>query len=162
MSDEERLDGPIIVGVEWNFSEHLIRTAASLAASLEEHLICAFVDPASYLTEWAPVHQRAALSLDPINNEEAEFPSEQLQQKLQAILGSPGQTWSIRVLNGDVCKALSRLAENADASLLVVGAGRPGSLAWLDRVLEGSVSATLIHQQQRPVLIVPEPRKQIR
>jgi hypothetical protein len=31
----------------------MIRTAAFLAASLEEHLICAFVDPASYLTEWA-------------------------------------------------------------------------------------------------------------
>lgn len=162
MSDEERLEGPIILGVEWNFSEHLIRTAASLAASLEEHLICAFVDPASYLTEWAPVQQRTALSLDPIINDEAEFPSEQLQQKLEAILGSPGQNWSFRVLNGDVCKALSRLAENVDAPLLVLGAGRPGSLAWLDRVLEGSVSAILIHQQQRPVLIVPEPHKQTR
>jgi nucleotide-binding universal stress UspA family protein len=157
MADEERLEGPVVLGVEWSFSEHLIRTAAALAASLEEHLICAFVDPASYLTEWAPVDQRTALSLDPIINEEAEFPSEQLQQKLEVILGRPGQTWSFRVLNGDVCKALSRLAENAGASLLVVGAGRPGSLAWLDRVLEGSVSATLIHQQQRPVLIVPEP-----
>jgi hypothetical protein len=36
MSDEERLDGPIILGVEWNFSEHLIRTAASEGASPEE------------------------------------------------------------------------------------------------------------------------------
>jgi nucleotide-binding universal stress UspA family protein len=162
MSDEERLEGPIILGVEWNFSEHLVRTAASLAASLKEHLICAFVDPASYLTEWAPVHQRTALSLDPTINEEAEFPSEQLQQKLEAILGRPGQTWSFRVLNGDVCKALSRLADNASASLLVVGAGGPGSLAWMDRILEGSVSATLIHHQQRPVLIVPDPRKQAR
>ena len=162
MSDEERLDGPVVLGVEWNFSEHLIRTAALLAASMEEHLICAFVDPASYLTEWAPVDQRTALSLDPTINEEAEFPSEHLQQKLEAILGSPGQTWSFRMLNGDVWKALSRLAENTGASLLVVGARQPSSLAWLDRVLEGSVSATLIHQQQRPVLIVPEAHKQTR
>ena len=162
MPDKERLEGPIVIGLEWSFSEHVVRTVASLAASLEKHLICAFVDPASYLTEWAPVDQRTALSLDPIINEEAEFPSEQLQQKLDAILGRPGTTWSFRVLNGDVCKALNRLAENAGAALLVVGAGRPGSLAWLDRVLEGSVSATLIHQQQRPVLIVPEPGKQSR
>jgi nucleotide-binding universal stress UspA family protein len=159
MSDEERLDGPIVLGVQWSFSEHLIRTAAFLAASLEAHLICAFVDPASYLTEWAPVDQRTALSMDPNINEEAEFPAEQLQQKLEAILGTPGKTWSFRVLNGDVSKALSRLAENAGGTLLVLGAGRPGSLARLDRALEGSVAATLIHRQQRPVLIVPEPRK---
>ncbi|TQJ67658.1 universal stress protein family protein [Arthrobacter sp. SLBN-100] len=96
----------------------------------------------------------------PSINEEAEFPSEQLQQKLEAILGKPGQAWSFRVLNGDVSKALSRLAENAGAALLVVGAGRPGSLARLDRALEGSVSAALIHRQQRPVLIIPEPGNQ--
>ena len=52
MSGEGRLDGPIVLGVGWNFSEHLIRTAAELAAALGQHLICAFVDPASYLTEW--------------------------------------------------------------------------------------------------------------
>jgi hypothetical protein len=42
----------------------------------------------------------------------------------------------------------------------VFWAGRPGSLARLDRALEGSVSAALIHRQQRPVLIVPEPGNQ--
>lgn len=158
MLHDESPNGPIILGVEWTFSEHLIRTGAALAAALGEHLICAFVDPASYLTEWAPENQRAALSLEPSINEEAEFPSEQLQQKLEAILGTPGETWSFRVLNGDVFKALNRLAESTDATLLVVSGRRPGSLAWLDRVLEGSVAASLIHQQQRPVLIVPEGR----
>jgi nucleotide-binding universal stress UspA family protein len=156
MSGEQWPDGPIVVGVEWNFSEHLIRTAAALAAALGEHLICAFVDPASYLTEWAPVNQRTALSLDPSINEEAEFPSGHLQRRLEDVLGEPGETWSFRVLNGDVTKALNRLARNTDAALLVVGAGRPGSVAWLDRVLEGSVSAALIRHQQRPVLVVPE------
>ena len=157
MSDEEWLSGPIILGVGWNFSDHLIRTAASLAASLGEHLICAFVDPATYLTEWDPSGQLTALSLDPIINEEAEFPSRQVRQKLEAILGKkPGHSWSFRVLNGDVPKALTRLADNTDAALLVVGTGLPRSLAWLDRVLEGSVSANLIRQQHRPVLIVPD------
>jgi nucleotide-binding universal stress UspA family protein len=156
MSGEEWPKGPIVVGVEWNFSEHLVRTAAALAAALGEHLICAFVDPASYLTEWAPVDQRIALSLDPSINEEAEFPSGYLQRKLEAILGEPGESWSFRVLNGDVSRALNRLARNTGAALLVVGAGRRGSAAWLDRVLEGSVPSALIHHQQRPVLVVPE------
>ena len=151
-------DGPIVLGVGWSFSEHLIRAAATLAAALGQHLVCAFVDPASYLTEWEPEGQRTALSLDPIVNEEAEFPSRQLQRKLESILGQPGETWSFRVLNGDIPKALSRLAENIDAPLLVVGADRPGPLARLDRFLEGSVSGSLIHHQQRPVLVVPDNR----
>ena len=116
------------------------------------------MDPASYLTEWEPEDQRTALSLDPTVNEESDFPSGQLQQKLESVLGPPGATWSFRVLNGDVAKALSRLAENTDASLLVVGADRQGSLAWVDRLLEGSVSASLIQSQQRPVLVVPDNR----
>ena len=158
MPDEEWPAGPIVLGVGWRFSEHLIRTASGLATALGQHLVCAFVDPASYLTEWEPEGQRTALSLDPIVNEEAEFPSGQLQRNLEAVLGQPGETWSFRVLNGDVSKALIRLAENTDASLLVVGADRPGSLAWADRLLEGSVSASLIHNQHRPVLVVPDNR----
>ncbi|UZX01417.1 universal stress protein [Arthrobacter sp. CDRTa11] len=158
MHSEDWPAGPVLIGVEWDFSEPLIRTAAALAVALEEHLICGFVDPAGYLTEWAPVNQRTALSLDPTINEEAEFPSEQLQLRLEEILGKPGEAWSFRVLNGDVAKALSRLADNAGASLLVVGTGRPGPMARLDRVLEGSVSAALLRRQHRPVLVVPEGR----
>lgn len=86
---QEWPNGPIVLGVQWVFSEHLIRMAAALAGALGEHLICAFVDPASYLIEWAPEKQRTALSLEPSINEEAEFPSEQLHQRLEAILGKP-------------------------------------------------------------------------
>jgi nucleotide-binding universal stress UspA family protein len=156
MPAEQWPDGPVILGVDWNFSEHLIRTAEALAAALKVHLICAFVDPASYLTEWAPVNQRTALSLDPSINEEAEFPSGHLQRRLEDVLGEPGESWSFRVLNGGVAKALNRLARNTGATMLVVGTGRPGPLARVDRVLAGSVPAALLHQQQRPVLIVPE------
>jgi nucleotide-binding universal stress UspA family protein len=158
LSGEGWPDGPIVLGVGWNFPEHLIRAAAGLAAALDVHLACAFVDPASYLTEWEPEGQRTARSLDPKVNEEAEYPASQLQRSLENLLGQPGETWSFRVLNGDVPKALSRLAENTGASLIVVGADRSGSLAWVDRLLEGSVSASLIHSQRRPVLVVPEVR----
>ena len=155
MQDEGWPDGPIVLGVGWNFSEHLIRTAAVLAAALGQHLVCAFVDPASYLTEWEPDAIRTARSLDPVVNEETDFPSRQLQRNLESILGQRGESWSFRVLNGDVSKALNRLAENAGASLLIVGADRTGLLARTDRLLEGSVSASLIHNQHRPVLVIP-------
>ena len=155
MHDKEWTDGPVVVGVGWEFPERLVHTAAALAAALGEHLICAFVDPASYLTEWEPEHQRTALSLDPTVNDEAEFPSAQLQQELTRILGEPGERWSFRVLNGDVARALTRLAQSTGASMLVVGANRPGPLAWMDRVLDGSVSRTLARRQDCPVLVVP-------
>ena len=158
MSVEGWPEGPIVLGVGWNFPEPLIRAAAGLAAALELHLICAFVDPASYLTEWEPEGQRTALSLDPNVNEEADYPASQLQRKLELLLGQPGDTWSFRVLNGDVPKALSRLAENTGASLIVVGGDKPWSVAWVDRLLEGSVSAFLARHQQRPVLVVPDSR----
>lgn len=155
MAAEGWPEGPIVLGVDWRFSEHLVRTAADLADDLGQHLVCAFVDPASYLTEWEADGQRTALSLDPVINEEAEFPSGQLLRRLESLLGDPGERWSFRVLNGDVAKALARLAESTDASLLIVGGAKPGIRSLLDRILEGSVSAALMGSQNRPVLIVP-------
>lgn len=149
-------EGPLVVGVGWEFTEHLVRTAAELAASLGQHLVCAFVDPASYLTEWEPDGTRTALSLDPVINEEADFPSGEVLQGLEALLGEPGETWSFRVLNGDVANALCRLAESTGASLLVVGAGRPGASGWMDRLLQGSVWGNLTNGGRLPVLVVPE------
>jgi nucleotide-binding universal stress UspA family protein len=154
-SGNRRLDGPIVLGVAWHVSEDLLRTAAGLASGLGLHLICAFVDPASYLTEWESARSRTASSLDPAVNVEADFPSEEVLQRLQTILGPPGGLWSFRVLNGEVAHALDRMAESTDASLLVVGGPRPGRLARMARALEGSVSATLTREQARPVLVVP-------
>lgn len=144
-----------MLGVGWGFPEHLVRTAADLATALGQHLVCAFVDPASYLTEWEPEDARTAHSLDPAVNEEAEFPSEHLQQRLAALLGQPGESWSFRVLNGDVARALARLADSIGAPLVIVGAGRSGALAWIDRQLEGPVAGALINHGARPVLIIP-------
>jgi hypothetical protein len=60
------------------------------------------------------------------------------------------------VLNGAVALALSRLALSADAALLVVGGQRPGRIAAMGRMLEGSVSVELTRLQYKPVLVVPQ------
>lgn len=148
-------DGPVVLGAGWDISEHLVRTAVVLAAGLGLHLICAFVDPAGYLTEWETDGSRTAASLDPAANEEAQFPSGRVLQSLEAFLGPPGAQWSFRVLNGDVSQALGRLTESTGASLLIVGGPRAGIRARTDRLLEGSVSAALTRTQTRPVLVVP-------
>jgi nucleotide-binding universal stress UspA family protein len=158
MSMAEWPEGPLLLGVGWDFPERLVRTAADLAAALGQHLVCAFVDPASYLTEWEPDGTRTAHSLDPAINDEAAFPSGDLLRSLEAVLGEPGEAWSFRVLNGDVAKSLERLAESTGASLLVVGADRPGALAWVDRLLEGSVWGNLTSGGRLPVMVVPEER----
>lgn len=147
--------GPVVLGVAWQSSGHIIRTAAGLAARLDAHLICAFVDPASYLTEWEPSDARTGASLDPAVNSESDFPSGHVLEALQSVLGPPGEEWSFRVLNGAVARALGRLAESTDASLLIVGRDRPGRLAAMERMLEGSVGAELASLQSRPVLVIP-------
>lgn len=147
-----------MVGVPWQPSERLLRTGADLAAMMGAHLICAFVDPASYLTEWEPAHFRTGVSLDPAPNRESDFPASEILQRLRDILDPPGADWSFRVLNGDVPYALSRLAESTDASLLIVGGPRAGRLARVARLLEESVSASLVRSQSRPVVVVPRLR----
>ncbi|HSL36876.1 MAG TPA: universal stress protein, partial [Arthrobacter sp.] len=142
-ADREWRPGPVVLGVAWEPSESLIRAGASLAARLGAHLICAYVDPASYLTEWEPAVSRTSASLDPAVNTETDFPSGHVRDVLRAILGPPGEEWSFRVLNGAVAQALGRLAASTDASLLIVGGQRPGRLHAVERLLEGSVEGEL-------------------
>lgn len=153
---DDRSDGPVVLGVPWSAPEGLLRSAGGLAAALELHLICAYVDPASYLTEWEPPGALLAASLDPVVNDEAIQPAGEVRLRVEGILGPGGSDWSFRVLNGDVSRALARLAASTGASMLVVGGGRDGVFPRLTRALEGSVAATLTRIQFRPVLVIPE------
>jgi len=153
---DDRLAGPIVVGIPWPVPAGLVHAAAELAEALELHLVCAFVDPASYLTEWEPAGTLLAASLDPAANDEAAYPAGEIRQQLETILGAAGSDWSFRVLNGDIGRALSRLADSVGASVLVVGGGRAGFLPRLSRLLEGSVPAGLTRLQNRPVVVIPE------
>ncbi|WP_346927490.1 universal stress protein [uncultured Arthrobacter sp.] len=150
-----RSGGPVVLGVAWSAPEGLVRAAAELAAALELHLICAYVDPASYLTEWEPPGTLLAASLDPVVNDEALQPAGELRYRVEGILGPGGPDWSFRVLNGAVSRALARLADSTGASMLVIGGGRDGLFPRLTRMLEGSVATTLTRIQRRPVLVIP-------
>lgn len=151
--------GPLIFGVPWNCPASLAATAAGLASALDLHLICAYVDPASYLVEWSPTAELLAESLDPAVNEEAAYPASMVHERLVSILGPSGAGWSFRVLNGAVSMALARLAQSTGASMLIVGGQRPGLLSRLGRILEGSVAEELSRIQYRPVVVVPAGRK---
>jgi hypothetical protein len=147
--------GPLVLGVPWEPAGRLIGAAAGLAEGLGVHLICAFVDPSGYLAEFEPARTRTASSIDPRTNTEALFPAADVRTALEAVLGAPGEAWSLRVLNGSVPDALARLADSAGASAIVVGGPHHGARASLNRMLERSVSARLTAIQRRPVIVIP-------
>ena len=132
--------GPVVLGVAWEPSEHLIRAGASLAARLDAHLICAYRGPGQLPHRMGTrrFHGQAHRWIRPSRVRQTSPPA-MSANVLQAILGPPGEEWSFRVLNGAVAQALGRLAESTDASLLIVGGQRPGRLAAMERMLEGSV-----------------------
>jgi Universal stress protein family len=148
--------GPLVLGVPWTVPPVLVRAGAELAAALDVHLVCAYVDPSSVLTEWEPLRTRTAASLDPVVNEEALYPAGDVRARLTSLLGPQGTTWSFRELHGDVSSALARLGGSAGACMLMVGNGRAGVLAKLGRTLEGAVADRLIRIQDRPVVVVPQ------
>jgi nucleotide-binding universal stress UspA family protein len=53
---------------------------------------------------------------------------------------------------GDPVAAIVEVAEERDIDLVVVGASEKG---WWSRLLQGSVTAGLLHETLRPVLVVP-------
>lgn len=157
-SGVEEPAGRVILGVPWNCPAPLLLTAANLASALGVHLLCAFVDPSSYLVEWGPASDLPAVSLDPAVNDEAAYPAETVRRRVEHILAPTGVAWSFRVRNGSVGDALCRLADSVGASMFIVGGHRPGFLPRLGRVLEGSVGEALERSQHRPVVVVPPQR----
>lgn len=147
---------PIVVGVIPGHDEVWLR-AAEMAISLSAHLICAYVDPSSYLIEWTPGRVPVLpLSLDPVaaDDESAAFLA-RFTAHLQLTLDVTGVSWSFRRLAGDPVLALSRLAASVGASMLVAGSKRSGLISRTEEILNGSVSLRLMGGQERPVLGVP-------
>lgn len=99
-ADDYRVPGPLVLGVPWLVPPSLVHAAAELSGVLDVPLVCAFVDPASYLTEWEESRVLAGASLDPAVNEESAYPSETVRSQIEGILGPGRSGWSFRVLTG--------------------------------------------------------------
>lgn len=147
---------PLVVGVLPGQHPEVLNTAAALAGKLDAHLICSYVDEASYLVEWDPSRSAHRLSLHP-DADDAEIRSvtEDLQTRVAAACEDKGITWSLRILAGDPARALGRLAADAHASMIIVGTSERGLVHRISEVLNGSVAAWLSHHQEHAVLVVP-------
>jgi nucleotide-binding universal stress UspA family protein len=150
-----RITGPVLMGVVPGQPLAVAHRAAELAFSLNVKLICAYVDVTTYLAE-EPDGRVEARPIDPDGiDDDIEGISAGIRERLQDALNGTGVRWSFVTLSGDPARALGRLAETADASIIVVGTRERGLGARFEELLVGSVAVHLTHRQHRPVLVVP-------
>jgi nucleotide-binding universal stress UspA family protein len=150
-----RITGPILMGVVPGQPLAVAHRAAELALSLGVKLVCAYVDVTTYLAE-EPGSRAEARPIDPDGiDDDIEGISAGIREHLREALGVSGVRWSFVTLAGDPARALGRLAESTDASVIVVGTRERGLAARFEELLVGSVAVHLTHRQHRPVLVVP-------
>ena len=150
-----RITGPVLMGVVPGQPLAVAHRAAELAFSLDVKLVCAYVDVTTYLAE-EPDGRAEARPIDPDGiDDDIEGISAGIREHLREALDAGGVRWSFVTLAGDPARALGRLAESTDASVIVVGTRERGLGARFEELLVGSVAVHLTHRQHRPVLVVP-------
>src|SRR6478609_10774052 len=150
-----KISGPVLMGVVPGQPLVVAHRAAELAYSLGVKLVCAYVDVTTYLAE-EPGGRVEARPIDPDGiDDDIEGISASIAGGLREALGGAGIDWSFVTLAGDPARALGRLAESTDASVIVVGTRERGLGARFEELLVGSVAVHLTHRQHRPVLVVP-------
>lgn len=150
-----KITGPVLMGVVPGQPLAVAHRAAELAYSLNVELICAYVDITTYLAE-EPDGRIEARPIDPDGiDDDIEGISAGIAERLRDALDGTGIHWSFATLAGDPARALGRLAESTDASIIVVGTPERGLGARFEELLVGSTAVHLTHRQHRPVLVVP-------
>jgi len=146
------MTGPVLVGVPRDHRPSVLRRAADLAAALGTELLCVAVDESSVR---APSGE--AVPVDP----DAASPGDvaaAVRAEVAAPLADSPVPWRLECTAGDPAAELARLATAHDAMMIVVGARRPGMRGWATHLVGGTVAGRLIHDQTRPVVVLPEPR----
>ncbi|MGO4586010.1 universal stress protein [Arthrobacter sp. 2RAF6] len=151
---------PLVLGVLPGQHPHVLQTARDLAVSLAAPLVCAYVDEASYLVEWDSARETHRMSLHP-GKADADIAAvrTELRSQISEATGDGAVDWTLRLLAGDPARAIGRLADDIQASMIILGCPGPGLGHRISEALNGSVATWLIHHQNRPVMLVPLPRR---
>ncbi len=143
----------IIVGVTPSTPAVVLDTAVRYADAFGADLIGAYVDQSRYVTT-ARDGSQVSMLIDPdLTDEDGQIPDAVTQ--MLSFRWEGRARWSPRLLAGDAATALSRLAEEVDAVMLVVGTRAATMQATLAEFFNGSVAVRLAHRQHRPLLVVP-------
>ena len=146
--------GAVIAGVVPGQSPRVLRAAARQAAMAGTDLVIAHVDTTRFVAFEDPDGYVNPSTVDVVGAA-AQAALAEVRAAADAALADAGVTWSVRQVIGDSALALIHLADELDASLLVVGTRKRGLGESLREFLTGSVAARLTHRQRRPVLVVP-------
>ncbi|MFD6135269.1 universal stress protein [Isoptericola sp. NPDC060257] len=143
------MTGPVLVGVPHDRHPSVPRRAADLAAALGTELVCVAVDEASVREP-----SGAVMPVDP----DAGSPADDggLSDAVAAALADSPVRWRLERAAGDPAAELARVAAVHDAVLIVVGARRPGMRGWATHLVGGTVAGHLVHDQPRPVVVLPD------
>jgi nucleotide-binding universal stress UspA family protein len=146
----------LVVGVTPGQSEAVIGHAAKLACKLGARLVCAFVDTGQVTMFEGADGTLMSMPIDPdVVEEPSPFP-EALQDLLAGKCAAKQVPVEFRRPVGEPAIALSELADQVEAYMIIVGTRRPGIRAGIAEFLGGSVAAHLSHRQPRPVIVVPQ------
>jgi nucleotide-binding universal stress UspA family protein len=156
MSTTDPLHRPVIVGVIPDQSEDVVLTAASFAQRLGVDLVCASVDTSRTTVQRHADGTVEAISLDPdaIDIETVEI-DPATEERLGILLDPLDVHWRAQALAGGAAQELEHLADDTDATMIVVGTRDPGLRATVREFVNGSVAVQLAHRQHHPVLVVP-------
>jgi nucleotide-binding universal stress UspA family protein len=158
-SGSERGSGPtVVLGVTQGQPESVVLQAAKFAARFDAELVCVHVDTTRYMVEALADGTIAAFPLDPdIPDLMPEAFDPEFELHLEQVLSSApvAVEWSVREVAGEPAQEISRVAEERDAALIVVGARQPGLRAGMREFFAGSVAVHLAHRQSRPVVVIP-------
>lgn len=91
---------------------------------------------------------------DPVSDRAVERQHQALSRLVADAARHQGATADVRIERGFATDAVPACADALDAALVVIGAHGHG---FLQRVLMGSTSSTLLRKSARPVLVVKEP-----
>ena len=150
-----RLGGPVLAGVTPDQGLAVLHRAVDLAHSLGVGLVCAWADPTTF-DEHEAGGRTEALPIDPdAGDDDAARTRSDLYHSLRDELWGAGVNWRFTAVSGEPAHALTTCAEEADASLIVVGTREDGIAHRFEERIAGSVAVHLAHRQDRPVVVVP-------
>ena len=96
------------------------------------------------------------MPIDPdLEGEVVEVFDPEWREALAATLDQRSVRWSVRALAGGPAFELARLADEVDATMIVVGTREPGTRGSLHEFFNGSVAIQLSRSQHRPLVVVP-------
>jgi nucleotide-binding universal stress UspA family protein len=148
----------IVLGVTPKQPLTVLRQAVGFARQFNAALVCANVEPGSYVVA---EHSDGSVESRPIDPDQPDWNTATFDGSLAArvrdIADKEGVRVEFRELAGDIAHALARLAEVLNAEMIIVGSRRGGLRSSMHEVLGGSVAAHLSHRQPRPVVVIPLP-----